>query len=65
MRYGCHNSKREPGYYARSQTIVMDDREQPAGLVLDQIVEFVEDTLSKECRYDQRAADAKCVGCVK
>lgn len=63
--YSCWNTQRVPFYYAKSRTVVMDDRGQEEGLVLDQLVEEVEDTLSKECKYDQRANDPQCVGCLK
>lgn len=63
--YACHNSPRHQGYYAKAGSVVMDDKNQEEGLVLDQLVMWVDDTLSKECRYDQRANDPRCQGCGK
>lgn len=62
--HSCHNIPRLDGYYAKSKTIVMDDKDQPEGLVLDQIVEWVENRNTKECQYRRHVTDdPRCEGC--
>lgn len=57
--YGCNNSDRSDGYFVKD------------GLVIDENLQaryqmrYIDDTSSKECRYDQRKTDAKCEGCRK
>ncbi len=55
--YGCHNHPREPSYVA-------PDR-QYHGKSWTDWQRTLNDTSSKECRYDMRKTDPKCEGCTK
>ena len=59
-KYGCNNSERKDGYYAPQRYFTK-------GLIPSFTVGvvYIEDTSSKECRYDRRADDKKCEGCLK
>lgn len=60
--YGCHNSKREAGYYASAGMMVSG---HPPVQVRVSIATYIEDAASKACQYDQRANDPRCEGCQK
>lgn len=54
MTYGCNTSRqnhtgRKPGYFARDG---------------DRVI-WIEDRMSKECRYDRSEIDKGCDGCEK
>ena len=55
---GCHNTERSEGYWVRDGIVVK-------GSIAIQLMKFVKDEMSKECRYDQKEADKKCEGCLK
>ena len=55
---GCHNTERESGYWVRDGIVVK-------GHIAIQLMRYVKDEMSKECRYDGKATDKKCEGCLK
>ncbi len=55
--YGCHSHPRSDGYYAMNRTYI-DGKPQHGW-------KWIANTMSRECRYDQQATDAKCIGCTK
>lgn len=57
--YGCHNTERQPGYYAPQRAYGMN------GVHFQVRSIFIEDRTSKDCRYDQRKSDPSCEGCAK
>ena len=61
-RYGCHNQPRAAGYWVIANMVSITE----SGIVLAaQRLKWHDDTSSRECRYDGRAGDRKCEGCVK
>lgn len=58
-KYGCWNTDRQEAYP------VAESHFDPDYLAFVQTTTFVRDDSSQECRYDQRANDAKCEGCRK
>ncbi len=60
---GCWNSHRAAGYDAKDGIMVID--ESDLGVVGYQQINWIEDTSSRECRFDGRAQDPRCNGCLK
>ena len=56
--YGCHNKDHQDGYWVKDCVIVK-------GGIGIQLMKYIKDTSSRECRYDRKAKDARCEGCVK
>lgn len=59
-KYGCHNKPREDGYWVRDGCEQTLDN---AGVVEVQRLRWHADTMSRECRYDERSRDLRCEGC--
>lgn len=55
--YGCNNSERQPGYLVPVRVQV--------GGTLVYASQYIKDTSTTDCRYDQRGTDQRCVGCGK
>lgn len=55
MKYGCHNKERIQGYFTQHGL-------RNAGL---KVGVWLNDVMSTPCKYDKRATDPKCEGCVK
>jgi hypothetical protein len=62
-KYGCHSNPRKHGYLAKDGVLVKDHSKY--GIVAKQKMVWIANTMSRECRYDQQATDAKCIGCTK
>lgn len=60
---GCWNSPRQDYLLVKNRQIVRDD--PYLGLVVQQGLRRIEDTSSRECRFDGRAQDPRCQGCLK
>lgn len=59
-RYGCHNRARPApgaGYYAPARIPLGDAGRFAVGC------RFIENVMSRECRYDMSLTDAACAGC--
>lgn len=58
--YGCWNTESRPGYWVRNTEIIPCSTQPPEeGWI------WIEDTMSKDCRYDKKSSDARCEGCRK
>jgi hypothetical protein len=55
--WGCHNRTRSAGYFAPAR-IYADDGSFTLG------TQYIEDTLSTECRADASLSDPRCAGCI-
>lgn len=55
MKYGCHNQPRSLKYFTQYGLLL-------AGFAVGV---WIENVLSRDCRYDKRATDKKCAGCTK
>lgn len=56
-RYGCHNRVgHSPGYYAPNREYIYD------GNFVERH-KWVQDTMSRGCRYDRSTVDNRCEGC--
>ena len=62
--YGCHNSKREDGYYAQQGWLVYSEPPHDTKLRIP-VAEYITDTMSKACQYRVHKDDPKCAGCSK
>lgn len=61
---GCWNSERRDSYMVPVGTMDVPWG-VPEGFVRNQMVTEIKDTSSRECRFDLRASDPRCDGCVK
>jgi len=55
--YGCHNRTIKEGYYAPIR-LFKSDGSFTTGC------KFIPHTMSTDCRYDHRATDGRCDGCI-
>lgn len=53
--YGCHSKPRLNGYWAKDK--------EPTTYQPRDVWKWIENTMSRECRYDRQREDAKCEGC--
>lgn len=60
--YGCNNSIRQDGYYVGVGKAIVGSGETKT---IRPLAMYYRDLSSRECRYDQRANDARCQGCKK
>ena len=63
--YGCHNSERHDEYPALAGISVSGMHDRDGDRVAAYKYIKLQDTSSRECRYDLRSNDKKCEGCYK
>lgn len=54
--YGCSNKQRKDGYWTAARDYLQDG-------TFCMRLKYIKNTLSKQCNYDQRRADPRCVTC--
>jgi hypothetical protein len=59
VKYACHNVPGQHGYWARTM-YHGDGKSSPTDGWT-----YIVNTMSKDCRYDQKETDPKCAGCKK
>jgi len=64
MTYGCHNTETLDGYYAANGTIVRSVHPHEVKEIVT-LATYVPFRMSRNCMYDKRAEDKRCVGCNK
>lgn len=56
--YGCHNKKRNPGFYVQVRSEFSVDGNTHKW-------RYIENSMSTDCRYDKSSDDPRCAGCKK
>lgn len=60
-KYGCHNKPRRDAYWVQDGWVKHTDER---GVRIEaRRMKLHADTMSRECRYDERGKDLRCEGC--